>query len=72
MDPNGLDQVKTLQKHMGGMVQMLRDLQSRVKGLEEKSLKSQTDALKEKEEFEKNILINSESVKQLDKQSKIY
>ena len=33
-------------------------------------MKSQTDALKGKEEFEQTILINSDTVKQLDKEIK--
>ena len=46
MDSNGLDQMKTLhQTYMEGMVQMLRNLQSRLK--EKNNLKSETDALKD-------------------------
>ena len=47
---------------------MLRDLQSRVKELEEKDLKSKNGALEEKQEFEKTIAVNSDTVKKLDKE----
>ena len=68
MDTN--DQVKMLQKHMGGFVQMLKDLQARVKELEEKKLKTKDDALEEKQEFENTIAVNSDTVKKLDKEIK--
>ena len=40
--------MKILHKHMGGIVQMLRDLQSRVKSAEENNQKTKNDALEQK------------------------
>ena len=60
------EQVKVLQSYIGGFAKMLKDIQVRVKSLEEMHLKPQNDTIQEikdaKEVIENTIVVNSEAV----------
>ena len=56
MDVDSKYQVNILQRDLGGIVQILNELQSKVKILEEKDLNSKKDSVKEKKLIEETIL----------------
>ena len=58
MDVDSKNQVNILQRHMGGIVQILSELQSKVKILEEKDLNSKKDSVKKEKLIEQTILSN--------------
>ena len=68
------EQVKLLQNYIGGFAKLLKDIQSRVKSLEEKQQDPKDDKLMEimesKKEIDHTLLANSEAVKRIDKEIK--
>ena len=68
------DQVKLLQNYVGGFAKLLKELQNRIKNLEEKSINPKADGLSEiieqKKVIDESILVNSDAVKRLDKEIK--
>ena len=56
MDVDSKYQVNILQRDIGGIVQILNRLQSKVKILKEKDLNSKKDSVKEKRLIEETIL----------------
>ena len=56
MDVDSKYQVNILQRDIGGIVQILNRLQSKVKILKEKDLNSKKDSVKEKKLIEETIL----------------
>jgi chromosome segregation ATPase len=70
MDLDINDQVKTLQRHMGGIVQLLKELQSRVKSLEGRNSDSKNNGSEEHQVIQKTIEANADAVKKLDKEIK--
>ena len=67
-------QVKLLQNYIGGFAKLLKDIQSRVKSLEEKQQDPKDDKLMEimesRKEIDQTLLANSEAVKRIDKEIK--
>ena len=70
MDVDSKYQVNILQRDIGGIVQILNRLQSKVKILKEKDLNSKKDSVKEKRLIEETILANSDALKKIDKDIK--
>ena len=68
------EQVKLLQNYIGGFAKLLKDIQSRVKSLEEKQQDPKDDKLMEimesKKEIDQTLLANSEAVKRIDNEIK--
>jgi phage shock protein A len=68
------DQVKTLQKHMWAMVQMIKDLKCNVENLEKKIAITENSEIKEiiktQQIMDGIITANSEAIKQIDEEIK--